>query len=46
MITVIIFISLFITYVTFLYIRGIYREKKDRKQKKAKDSFNDKEKER
>ncbi len=37
MITLVVFISLFIVYVTFIFFRGVYREKKDRKHKKAKD---------
>ena len=38
MITLIIFISIFVAYVASLFIRGIYHEKKDRK---LKDPFKD-----
>ncbi len=33
MITVIVFISLFAIYVTVVFFRGVYREKKDKKLK-------------
>lgn len=33
MITVIVFISLFVIYVTVVFFRGVYREKKDKKLK-------------
>ncbi len=32
MITLLVFISIFIVYVAFLFIRGTYHEKKDKKQ--------------
>ena len=31
MITVIVFISLFVVYVSIVFFRGVYREKKDKK---------------
>ncbi|MFH1543253.1 MAG: hypothetical protein ABIE03_01840 [Patescibacteria group bacterium] len=37
MITLVIFVSVFAFYVAVIFIRGIYHEKKDRKQKKYED---------
>ena len=34
MITLIVFVSVFVSYVTIIFIRGVYREKKLRKQKR------------
>ena len=37
MITLIVFVYLFVIYVTVFFFRGVYHEKKDRKQKKPED---------
>ena len=37
MITLIVFVCLFVVYVTVFFFRGVYHEKKDRKQKKPDD---------
>lgn len=45
MITVIVFISFFIVYITYIFFRGVHREKKARKHKKIEDPLNEEENE-
>ena len=43
MITFVVFVTVFLVYITILFFRGIYREKKDNKIKKTEDEILDEE---